>query len=131
MYFSKIYFCQDYLLQPCCPLFLSQPISYSGKMYSSQLQNVFVSIAKCICLNCKMYLSQLPNIFLSRFSPPAVLPCFPFPTNYIYNFILRQNPFVSIKKYICLNCKMYLSQLQNKFVSIAKRICLNCICLNC
>ena len=94
-------------------------------------QNVFVSIAKCICLNCKMYLSQLQNIFLSRFSPPAVLPCFPFPTNYIYNFILRQNPFVSIKKYICLNCKMYLSQLQNKFVSIAKRICLNCICLNC
>ena len=39
-----------------------------------------------------------------------------------------------IAKYICLNCKTYLSQLQNVFVSIAKCICLkslNVFVTNC
>ena len=31
------------------------------RVYLSNLQNVFVLIAKCICPNCKMYLSPLQN----------------------------------------------------------------------
>ena len=34
-----------------------------------------------------------------------------------------QNVFVQIAKYICPNCKMYLSKLQNVFVQIEKCIC--------
>ena len=33
-------------------------------MYLSELQNIFVQIAKCICPNCKMYLSKLLNVFV-------------------------------------------------------------------
>ena len=35
-----------------------RPGGADGKMYLSKLQNVFVQIAKCICLNSKMYLSK-------------------------------------------------------------------------
>ena len=42
-----------------------QPASHSHfQKYLSRLQNVFVYIAKCICLDCKMYLSRLKNIFV-------------------------------------------------------------------
>ena len=30
----------------------------------SQLPNVFVQIAKCICLNFQIYLSKLPSVFV-------------------------------------------------------------------
>ena len=33
-------------------------------MYLSELQNIFVKIAKCICQNCKMNLSKLQNVFV-------------------------------------------------------------------
>ena len=37
----------------------------------------------------------------------------------------HQNVVVLIAKYICPNCKMYLSKLKNMFLQIAKCICLN------
>ena len=33
------------------------------KMYLSKFQNIFVKIAKYICLNCKMYVSKSNNVF--------------------------------------------------------------------
>ena len=68
---------------------------YHCKMYLSELPNVFVWIAKCICQKCIMLLSELHNVF------------------------------VWITKCICPNCKMYLSKLQNAFVRIAQCICPN------
>ena len=43
---------------------------------------------------------------------------------YLSNLFL--NIFVEIVKYICQNCKMYLSKLQNIFVQIVKYICPTC-----
>ena len=79
-------------------------------MYLSQLQNVFVSIAKCICLNGKMYLSQLQNIFVSM----AKSICLNRKI-YLYQW---QNVFVLMAKCICLNGKIYLSQMQYVFVRL-------------
>ena len=55
-------------------------------MYLSELPNVFVQIAQCICPNRQMYFSKLSNVF------------------------------VQIIKYICPNCQIYLSKLTNVFV---------------
>ena len=52
-------------------------ILYSCIKYLFKLQNVFVQIAKCICLNCQMYLSKLQIVS------------------------------VRIAKCICPNCRMY------------------------
>ena len=43
---------------------------------------------------------------------------------YLSNLFLKI--FVKIVKYICQNCKMYLSKLQNIFVQIVKYICPTC-----
>ena len=72
-------------------------------MYFSQLQNVFATIAKCICHNWQIYLSQLQNVF------------------------------VTLAKCICHNGKMYLliaiserdKVLPNVCVHILKSICEN------
>ena len=43
----------------------SQMYLYKVQMYLSKFQNVFVQIAKCICLSCNIYLSKFQNVWAS------------------------------------------------------------------
>ena len=95
-----------------------------GRLYLSNLQNVFVQIAKYICPNCQIYLSKLPiYIFLNEknvfFKQKYICP------NNKINLFKLQNICVHSAKHICPNSKMYLLKLHNIFVQIAKLICLD------
>ena len=73
--------------------------------YLSKLTNVFVQIDKCICQNWQMYFFQWGGM----------LPVSPLPPTRIF----------PVAKYICSNCKLYLSKLLNVFVQMLKCICPN------
>ena len=83
------------------------------KMYFSKLPNVFLQIARCICLNCQIYVR-------------------PLVTHVQWIAIRKLHSFRHCEKCICPNCQIYISIPENilfqlifknckvKFVQIAK-----------
>ena len=94
------------------------PLLCLSKMYFSKVQNIFVWVAKCICLNSRMHLCQFQNVLVYTWKYESVASQWPATFAlllclfklYLSDLLIE---FVLIVKCICLNWKMYLSKHEN------------------